>query len=214
MIPSDRQDFFDYLNKTFLEEWPKFILSGEQLEKWFQALSDASMQRIEKAFDLYLQDGSIAMYAPKVGKIKDILKSVPFETKFERCAWKDCPQTGDELFSIKYWFCGKHANQMHIKYFPHSTRAISALNHKKYEEEMKASGLSGYEYYKKSDPKIFEHITQKRQVDRAKENVTRSMREFLSVKIPQDERQKIIREMRKEIRSAQARNDEPILSNG
>jgi len=210
MIPSDQPVFYKFMKDIFLEEWPAVpALKPDQLSRWFRALEVIDIARIKKAFEEYLCDSRQSKFPPKEGQILEIVKTIPFDTRSVRCTWQGCREIGSEMIR-NYFYCLPHYDEMIVKNEPDSIQAQVIVNINRLKAEAKAAGITSLEYFKKSEPALFNAIKRRRGEDKvraAEEKILRAIADFYETKIEKEDRDRIVGKMKVESRYYKLREE-------
>lgn len=202
MIPSDQSKFYKFMRDIFLEEWP-FVqpLTSDQLSRWFRALELIDLDRIKIAFGKYLCDSHQSKSPPKSAAILEIIKDIPFDTSKLKCYVDNCFDKDVEMccYNNKIMVCRFHADEMILKLDAQSPRAQVIRILREYEKERNDLGMSGRDYIKMKNPRLFDTFEKMRVADRkegARKNIVNALHNFYDTPLSPEERKKILADMR------------------
>jgi len=203
MTPDDQSTFYKFMRDIFAEEWPFAPpLTPDQLSRWFKALELVDFTRIKKAFAEYLCDARQGKSPPKEGQIREIIKTIPFDTRAVRCTWENCSGVGNEIFG-DYFYCRDHYDEMILKTEPDSPSAINIKLAREYAAENKRLGISSYEAFKRACPKLFNAIQKMNndnKVKVAERNIIRAVGDFYETDLKNEDREKIMEKIKDTVR--------------
>lgn len=204
MLPFDRKKFDECMVSCF----QNFRAATEDglLNEWFDELKGFGMFAVDMAFRKYKREHE--KYPPTLAAIIRLAKQSVGEkrTQFRderqnKCYVDNCFNEDIEecCYNHEVMVCRLHMDEMILKLESHSPRADMIRHYRFCEDERRQLGLTGLQYLKMKNPKLFDSIEKMRESERkevARKKVVRAVQDFYDTPISPEERKKIVAELR------------------
>jgi len=167
MLATDKTEFSSIMINCFQNF--RAAISTAMVNEWFEELKGFDYFHIRNAFRTYTNENE--KYAPTRAAIINLAKKNANKLHYEkmnvdRCFVEPCKNKAeqtrgnlDEFGNIKnIRMCSFHDDAWILKMQPNSLAAKNILGARKSESEAKALGMTGFEYFKKLNPKGFDAV--------------------------------------------------------
>jgi len=218
MVLTDKEKFEDCMIRCFQNY--RAAVDGRLLDEWFEELKSFNMFSLEQAFRIYKREHE--RFPPTLATIIKIAKRTSAEERTNirddcprKCFFTNCFSDDVEYYPTNpdILMCRLHCDEMILKTDPDSIQAEVIRGARRFEAQAKEAGLTNSDYFKKSQPALFNAINKNRQSEKsevARRAVVNALGNFFATPLPTEERKKILVEMNAVVIEAKLRNDDGV----